>query len=172
MIEALVFAGSATMALGAGVALVLARNAVHAALFLVVTQVALAFMFLLQGAFFIAALQIIIYAGAIMVLFIFVVMLLGVDQREVLVEPLRYQRPLAVGLAAILIAEVVYLAGTRGIEVIRSTESLALAREGNVEAVARVLFTRWAFPFEATAIILMVAIVGVMALAKRRGAER
>src|ERR671916_1836690 len=90
-------------------------NAVHTALFLVVTQVALAVAFLLQGAYFIAALQIILYAGAIMVLFLFVIMLLGVDRREALIDPLPGQRPLAVGLGALLAAEILWVA-VRGVE--------------------------------------------------------
>jgi NADH-quinone oxidoreductase subunit J len=168
VLEAAVFWTTAVVALGAGVAMVLSRNAVHAALFLVATQLTLAVMFLLQGAFFIAALQIIIYAGAIMVLFVFVVMLLGVDKREALIEPLAMQRPLAVALGLLLAAEVTYLALSRGF---RGRFEIFLQRppvEGNVEVIARELFTNWALPFEATSLLLVVAVVGAVVLAKRR----
>lgn len=148
-------------------AMVLSRNPVHAALYLVATQLALAVLFLLQGAFFIAALQIIVYAGAIMVLFVFVVMLLGVDKQEALIEPLRMQRPIALGLGVILIFEFAYLLPTEFSSTVPARSS-AIAGEGNVEAVARVLFTDWAFPFEVTSVLLVVAVVGALVLAKRR----
>lgn len=166
--ETAVFIVAAVAAVGAALAMVLAKNAVHAALFLVVVQVALAVFFLLQGAFFVAALQIILYAGAIMVLFVFVIMLLGVDREEALVEPLAAQRPLAIGLALLLIGEAVYLVASRGLEVARAAEVATAEGEGNVEAVARVLFTRWSLPFEVTSVLLVVAIAGVMVLARRR----
>lgn len=166
--EQAIFYIAAAAAVGAGLAMVLARNSVHAALFLVGTQLSLAVLFLLQGAFFIAVLQIIVYAGAIMVLFVFVVMLLGVDREEALIEPLRMQRPLAIGLGLILVTEIAYLLLSRGFEVSAPARSASRAGEGNVEAVARVLFTDWAFPFEATSVLLVVAIVGALALAKRR----
>jgi NADH-quinone oxidoreductase subunit J len=160
--------------LGSAIAMLFAPNAVHVALFLVGTQVALAVAFLLQGAFFIAAIQIIIYAGAIMVLFLFVIMLLGVDRRERLIEPIPGQRPLAFGLGALLAVEIAYIS-FRGVSlaagVEEGSESLtALNRDpGNVESIARALFGDFLLPFEATSVLLVVAIVGVMVLAKRIG---
>ena len=174
MFDVVVFGVMFVVALGSSLAMLFARNAVHAALFLVATQIALAVAFLLQGAFFIAALQIIIYAGAIMVLFLFVIMLLGVDRREALVEPLPGQRPLAIGLGALLAAEIMWVAW-RGAELAAlgrdgSDALLGLNRDpGNVLAVARVLFSRYVLPFEATSILLVVAVVGVMVLARRIG---
>ncbi|HVE76315.1 MAG TPA: NADH-quinone oxidoreductase subunit J [Actinomycetota bacterium] len=169
MIEGWVFMFSALIALVSALAMVVSKHAVHAALYLVATQIALAVLFLLQGAFFIAALQVIVYAGAIMVLFVFVIMLLGVDQKEALLEPLEFQRPLAIGLGLVLIAEALYL-GTydlaRGLAA--RADVRPLAGEGNVESIARILFTRWAFPFEVTSVLLVVAVVGVMVLARRR----
>lgn len=166
MIETAVFVLAAAVAVAAGIAMVVAKNSVHAALFLVATQVAIAVLFLLQGAFFIAALQVIVYAGAIMVLFLFVVMLLGVDQKEALYEELRFQRSIAFGLGLLLLAESAML-GVTGVLEIPVTQSLPTDR-GNVETVAESLFTEWAFPFEVTSLLLVVAIVGVMVLAKRR----
>ena len=167
MIQIAVFAVVAALSVTAALALVLTRNAVHSALFLVAVQLALAVMFLLQGAFLVSVLQIILYAGAIMVLFVFVVMLLGVDKKESLVEPLHWQRPLAAGLALLLIAEAVYLVTSQHVHV-GNGDLRAAAGEGNVQSVARVLFTHWALPFEATSVLLVVAVVGVMVLAKKK----
>ena len=173
-LEVVVFGVMFVMALGASLAMLFAPNAVHVALFLVATQVALALAFLLQGAFFVAAVQIIVYAGAIMVLFLFVIMLLGVDRREALIEPLPAQRGLAVGLGALLAAEILYIA-FQGVNLIAGGRdggaALTALNEdpGNVKALARALFSRYLLPFEVTSILLVVAIVGVMVLARRIG---
>lgn len=171
MIEVIVFAVVAAVAVGAGMALVLTKNAVHSALFLVGVQLALAVMFLLQGAFLVAVLQIMVYAGAIMVLFVFVVMLLGVDRKDTLVEPLKLQRPFALGLGLLVAVEGAYLLLTQHVHVAAAAPTGQLAQtphESNVTAVARVLFTSWALPFEATSVLLIVAVVGVMVLARRQ----
>jgi NADH-quinone oxidoreductase subunit J len=173
MIDVLVFGVMFVVALGSSLAMLFTPNAVHVALFLVAAQMALALAFLLQGAFFIAAIQIIIYAGAIMVLFLFVIMLLGVDVREVLNEPLRGQRPLAVGLGALLATEIVYVA-LKGADLVGQGGGDAALRElnrdpGNVKAIARALFSDYLLPFEATSVLLVVAVVGVMVLARRIG---
>lgn len=169
IVEYLVFGVMFVVALGASLAMIFAKNAVHCALFLVATQVALALAFLLQGAYFIAAIQIIVYAGAIMVLFLFVIMLLGVDRREALEEPLSGQRPLALGLGALLIAEILFIT-SRGIELIgdAGNEITKINEDpGNVLALARLLFSRYLLPFEVTSILLVVAVVGVMLLTRR-----
>ncbi len=172
-LEQVVFGVMFVGALGTSLAMLFAKNAVHAALFLVGSQIALAVAFLLQGAFFVAAVQIIVYAGAIMVLFLFVIMLLGVDRREALVEPLQGQRPLAIFLAGIFALEILYIAW-RGVDFVAGgVEQGARALQelnqdpGNVESIARVLFDRFLLPFEATSVLLVVAIVGVMVLARR-----
>jgi NADH-quinone oxidoreductase subunit J len=169
-IEWVVFGVTFVLALGSSLAMVFAKNAVHVALFLVVTQVALAVTFLLQGAFFIAAIQIIVYAGAIMVLFLFVIMLMGVDKREALIEPLPLQRMLAVGLGALLAVEILYIAW-KGVDIIGDGGDGAITAlnedPGNVIAVARVLFSRYLLPFEVTSVLLVVAVVGVMVLTRR-----
>ena len=172
-LEHVVFGVMFVGALGASLAMLFAKNAVHAALFLVGTQLALAIAFLLQGAFFVAAVQIIIYAGAIMVLFLFVIMLLGVDRREALVEPLAGQRSVAIFLGSIFAIEILYIAW-RGVDFVAggTAEGAAALTElnrnpGNVESLARVLFDRFLLPFEATSILLVVAIVGVMVLTRR-----
>lgn len=164
------------VALGSSMAMLFMRNAVHVALYLVAAQMALALAFLLQGAFFIAAVQIIVYAGAIMVLFLFVIMLLGVDKQEALIEPLPAQRPLAIGLGVLLAAEIIYVAG-KGLELVTGAGANSAAlneinqNPGNVKALARLLFSSYLLPFEATSILLVVAIVGVMVLARRMSAS-
>ena len=169
--DVIVFGAMFVMTLGAGLAMLFARNAVHVALLLVLSQVGLAVAFLLQGAYFVAAIQIIIYAGAIMVLFLFVIMLLGVDRREALKEPLRGQRPLALGLGVLLTAQVLYVAW-QGVDLAFAGEGEAAIQEvnsdpGNVLGIARVLFGRYLLPFEVTSVLLIVAVVGVMVLARR-----
>jgi NADH-quinone oxidoreductase subunit J len=172
-VEAVVFGVMFVVALGASMAMLFAKNAVHAALFLVATQMALAVAFLLQGAFFIAAVQIIVYAGAIMVLFLFVIMLLGVDRQEALIEPLPGQRPLAIGLGALLAVEILYVA-LKGVDFViggtaQGSDALTELNQdpGNVQAIADALFSRYLLPFEATSILLVVGVVGVMVLARR-----
>jgi NADH-quinone oxidoreductase subunit J len=174
-LEQILFGVVFVVALGASLAMLFAPNAVHVALFLVATQVSLAVAFLLQGAFFIAAIQIILYAGAIMVLFLFVIMLLGVDRPEILHEPLPGQRPLAVGLGALLGAQILYVA-YRGVDFATSDAASGaraldeLNRDpGNVKAIANLLFGSYLLPFEETSVLLVVAIVGVMVLARRLG---
>jgi NADH-quinone oxidoreductase subunit J len=170
-LDVVVFGAMFVVTLGAGLAMLFAHNAVHVALFLVVSQVGLAIAFLLQGAFFVAAVQIIIYAGAIMVLFLFVIMLLGVDRREALDEPLKAQRPLALGLGVLLAAQVLYVAW-QGVDLSFVNGGEAAIQEvnsdpGNVLGLARVLFGRYVLPFEVTSVLLIVAVVGVMVLARR-----
>ena len=173
--EHVIFGAVFVVALGSSLAMLFMRNAVHVALYLVAAQMALALAFLLQGAFFIAAVQIIVYAGAIMVLFLFVIMLLGVDKREALIEPLPAQRPLALGLGALLAAEIIFVAW-KGVELITGAGANAAALDainrdpGNVKALAHLLFSRYLLPFEATSVLLVVAIVGVMVLARRMSA--
>jgi NADH-quinone oxidoreductase subunit J len=177
VIDEAVFGIVFVVALGSSLAMLFAPNAVHVALFLVAGQFALALAFLLQGAYFIAAVQVIIYAGAIMVLFLFVIMLLGVDRREVMIEPLPGQRPLAVGLGTLLAAEILFVV-SKGVDLMESPEDGSAALDainrdpGNVLAIGRALFSRYLLPFEATSVLLVVGIVGVMVLARRMGSPQ
>ena len=155
----------APLSVAAAVLMLLQRNAVHAALFLILNQFTLAVFFVLLGAHFLAAVQVIVYAGAIMVLFLFVIMFLGVDRREALVETIRGQRWLALGLGLLLAAGVVLAIGLGG----GLARAPAPAPGGdNIRAVARVLFTHYVFPFEVTSILLIVAAVAAMVLARRK----
>jgi NADH-quinone oxidoreductase subunit J len=173
-LEAIIFFVAAALALGGAVGVVLGRNPVHCALLLVVTLVAVAILFLLQEAHLLAAVQVIVYAGAIVVLFLFVIMLLGVDKRESLHDPIPYQRPAALTLGAILLAEIFLLAGrdwVTGAHSVRgsATKPVDGANLGNVERVARTLFTDFLWPFELTAALLVIAVVGSVVLARRSG---
>ena len=168
--DQIVFWVFAPISIGSALAMLFQRNAVHAALFLVVNFFTIAVFYLVLDAPFLFAVQIIVYAGAIMVLFLFVIMLLGVDRDEVLTERIRWQRPAAVlmGIGVFVELVVAIRAGvgfaTKGPEAFAQTAN----RGGNTEALARSLFRNYFFPFEATSVLLIVAAVAAMALAQRR----
>jgi NADH-quinone oxidoreductase subunit J len=159
----------APIAIGAAVAMLLMRNVVHAALFLVLNFGCIAVMFLLLDAPFLFAVQIIVYAGAIMVLFLFVIMLLGVDRTDVRTERLFLQRPLAIVLGAAFFVEI-GMAVRAGVGFATKAPDgfEALQPLGNAQAVADVLFRQYFFPFEVTSILLIVAAIAAMVLAQRR----
>jgi NADH-quinone oxidoreductase subunit J len=162
----------AVAALGGAVGVVVARNPVHSALFLVLSLVSVAVFFLLQDAQLVAAVQVIVYAGAIVVLFLFVIMLLGVDREESLADPVRLQRPAAFVLGVVLLAEVLLLAGHHWATGAKTGHGVPLHGRGlgnNVERVARVLFTDFLWPFQITAALLVIAVVGSIVLARRSG---
>ena len=163
--ETVVFWILAPVALGGAMGMVLARNAIHSALFLVLTMGCLGAFYFVQEAPFLGAVQIIVYTGAIMILFLFVLMLVGRDSSDSIVETLRGQRVaatvLGVGFAA--------LAATGVGRALRDTSVVGLtgpnAQANNVNAVAEKLFTDYLFAFELTSALLIVAAVGAMVLA-------
>lgn len=174
-VDAAVFAVSAVVVLAGAAGVVFSRNPVHAALSLVATLFGVAVLFVAQNAHFLAAVQVIVYAGAIVVLFLFVIMLLGVDQEEdVDVEQLRGQRPAAAVLALVLLVEVVLLARTQWATGAASVAGKASGQGENVEKLARSIFTRYLLAFEITSVLLVVAVVGAVVLARRprRGEDR
>ena len=170
--ELVVFVLASLMAVVGAVGVVVRRNPVHAAMSLVLTLFGIAVIFVQQGAHFLAAVQVIVYAGAIVVLFLFVIMLLGVDQAEDLsIEPLTVQRPLA---AVIGVAMVGLFAGavfTSDNAVIKSGVSLSSptldSPDANVKVLAGSIFGDHVFAFEVTSILLLVAVVGTVILARR-----
>jgi len=167
MVELALFAVAGVVTLGGAVGVVLSRNPVHAALHLVAVLVAVAVFFVVQDAPLLAAVQVIVYASAVVVLFLFVIMLLGVDRAETLEEPLRLQRPVALAVAVGLAIEVVLLGGhtwTTGASGRQGTLS-----GGDPTVLAENLFTRYLWPFEVLAVLLVVAVVGGVALARRSG---
>ena len=169
-LDNVVFWVFAPVSVGSAIAMLLQRNAVHAALFLIVNFFTIAVFYLVLGASFLFAVQIIVYAGAIMVLFLFVIMLLGVDRDEPLVERLRGQRTFAIVLGTGIALEL-FFAIRAGIGL--STKAPAnfdevANRGGNAVALSRVLFRSYFFPFEATSVLLIIAAVAAMVLATRR----
>src|SRR5438132_4666135 len=163
-----VFAVAGVVILVGAVGVVASRNPVHAALMLVMTLFGVAVLFVEQQAHFLAAVQVIVYAGAIVVLFLFVIMLLGVDQAEdVRQEPLRGQRPAAAVLGVLALAEVFLLARTQWATGVVAGSGRASGAGTNVEKLGRSLFTRYLLPFEATSVLLVIAVVGAVALARR-----
>jgi NADH-quinone oxidoreductase subunit J len=161
------------LALVGALGVVLSRNPVHSALWLVATLVSVAVLFLIQDAELLAAVQVIVYAGAIVVLFLFVIMLLGVDRRESLAETLPFQRPVAVALGLIVLAEILLLAAHTWATGAKTVSGVPIEGGGdlgnNIQRVARVLFTDFLWPFQLTAVLLVIAVVGSVALAKRSG---
>ena len=168
-LDNVVFWVFAPISVGSAIGLLAMRNAVHAALFLVVNFFCLAVMFLLLDAPFLFAVQIVVYAGAIMVLFLFVIMLLGVDRGDDLKERLLAQRPIAFALAAGFIIEV-FLALRAGIGfATKAPQGFDVVNEGgNAQALARVLFRDYFLPFEVTSILLIIAAIAAMVLAQRK----
>ena len=168
--DLIVFWVSAPICVGSAIAMLFEKNAVHAALLLIINFFTIAVFYLVLDAPFLFAVQIIVYAGAIMVLFLFVIMLLGVDRDEELTERLRWQRPAAVLMGIGVFAELVFAirAGvgfsTNGVRAFAETAN----RGGNTQALARSLFRSYFFPFEATSILLIVAAVAAMVLAHRQ----
>jgi len=168
-VDIAVFAACAVIVLSGAIGVVVSRNPVHAALFLVLTLFGVAVLFVAEEAHFLAAVQVIVYAGAIVVLFLFVIMLLGVDREEnVMVEPLRFQRPLALLLGVIALGEIFLLAqGTRWVTGATQVAGPVGGPGSNVEKLARIIFTRYLLAFEATSVLLVIAVVGAVVLARR-----
>lgn|SRR5574341_153069 len=162
--ERVAFFVLAVLAVGSALGLVLKRNAIHGALFLVGNLASVAALYLMLGAEFLAAAQVIVYAGAIMVLFVFAIMVLIPGKEETGPDPRRAWRLVALPVAALLgLQLVVVVRALRG-----GAPAGAGAVPGSVEAIARLLFTRYLFPFELTSVLLLAAMVGVLVLARRR----
>jgi NADH-quinone oxidoreductase subunit J len=153
----------AAIAIGAALGLVLKQNAIHAALFLVVNLGAVAALYLMLGAEFLAAAQVIVYAGAIMVLFVFAIMVLIPGKEETGPDPRRPVRLLALPVGALLFVSLAIVVAGRW-----SGPPAPDAPVGSVGALGRLLFTSYLFPFELTSVLLLAAMVGVLLLARRR----
>ena len=161
------FAIAGAIVLVSAVGVVAARNPVHSALFLVATLFAVAVLFVEQQAEFLAAVQVIVYAGAIVVLFLFVIMLLGVDKPELLSrDPLRSQRPVGAVLVLMSLAEILAL-GRLHWATGHGTAGPTGGPAGNVAALGRSVFTAYLLPFEITSALLIIAVVGAVVLARR-----
>ena len=149
----------------AALGILFVRKAVHAALLLAVVMIGLAVLYLVQDAPFLFAVQIIVYTGAILMLFLFVVMLVGVDASDSLVETIRGQRLMAVVVGLLFGALVVVAIAQVSVGTI---SGLAEANgDGNVRGLAQLVFTRYVFAFEVTSALLITAAMGAMVLAHR-----
>lgn len=172
----------AVVAVAASIAMITARNSIHSALFLVVVFFCLAVLYLTLNAEFLAAVQIVVYAGAIMVLFLFVITLLNPGNEET-DDRLQGQRPLAVALGMVLLVEIGLLLRTDAVRARLGdfpaatdfAEQVAshLSRTpteplGNTQAIGIELFTTYVLPFEVVSLVLLLAVVGAVVLAKRQ----
>jgi NADH-quinone oxidoreductase subunit J len=159
-------------ALAGAVTVVIARNPVYSAMGLLGTLLSVAVLYVAQLAHLVAAVQVIVYAGAVLTLFLFVIMLIGVDRDESRDETLPYQRWIVGGLALVIIG---FAAGVTLFGdfdwVPAATTVIPDATNGTVEAVAEPLFTDWVLAFEATALLLTIAAAGAIALAHYRRRE-
>ncbi|MEX2294498.1 MAG: NADH-quinone oxidoreductase subunit J [Acidimicrobiales bacterium] len=184
MVELVVFGIAGAICLGGALGVVLNSNPVHAALSLVATLFGIAVLFIAQEANFLAAVQIIVYAGAIVVLFLFVLMLLGVDRAEDLsIEPLRGQRvaALVIGLG-VLALPLLAIASTDGEATGARPSAGAVAPDGtstvadpnhidagvaDIEQLGESLFTDYLFAFEVTSVLLVIAVVGAVVMSRK-----
>lgn len=149
----------------AAIGILIARKAVHCALLLAVVMISLAVLYAVQNAPFLFAVQIIVYTGAILMLFLFVVMLVGVDSSDSVVETIRGQRLFAI-LVGLVFGLTLVIALTQ-VSLGLATGLGAANAGGNVPALAKILFTRYVFAFEVTSALLITAALGAMVLAHR-----
>lgn len=161
-----VFILLAVLAIASALAMVINKNVVNSALFLVLNMVSLAGMYLLLNAQFLAIIQILVYAGAIMVLFLFVIMLLNVEAEEKLFDAFRAKYFLAFLLGVAVMGQIFY--SLAGVSDMLPQISDKMATVGTVEAVGDVLFTTYLLPFEMTAILLTAAVVGALMIAQHK----
>ena len=162
--EAVAFWILGSIAVLGALGMVIARNAVHSALWLVLTMLCLGFLYVVNAAPFLGAVQIIVYTGAIMMLFLFVLMLVGRDASDSLIETLRGQRIAAIVLGLGFAA----LVGTGLARSLGDNPTVGLTAanaNGNVQGLAALLFTKYVFAFEVTSALLITAAVGAMVLA-------
>lgn len=174
-VEHLLFAVTAFVVIASALMVVVSRHPIYSALYLVLTFLGLAGFYLQLSASFIAAVQVIVYAGAIMVLFLFVIMLLGEDKPLPGESSLGMQKWLGALFALCLAGEIGYLILRTAPATAASTPSPVpivgsneMTNFGSVKAVGTVLFTDYIFAFEATSVVLLIAMIGIVALAKRR----
>jgi NADH-quinone oxidoreductase subunit J len=161
----------AAVAVASAVGLLISRNTVYAALFLVLNFATVAVFYLILGAPFIALAQVTIYAGAIMVLFLFVIMLLGADKLPP-GKVLPWQRPMAIVLAAVLLAEAGFLLFQRlQMSAGLTNPDASVNTTQALQNLGETLFSQYLLPFEVTSVLLLVAMVGVIVLTKKEKGE-
>ena len=173
-LEYVVFFSAAVMILGGAIGVITLKNPVHAALGLVLTLFGVAVQFVAMEAHFLAAVQVIVYAGAIVVLFLFVIMLLGVDESiDLSIEPIPIQRPLAAVMG-------IGLLGLLGAAIVRAQDALVINpgsgidtaqetgnNDANIQQLAANLYGDHVFAFQLTSVLLIVAVVGTVLLTRK-----
>lgn len=168
-IDLILFISIALIAVATAISMLASRNAVYSALFLVLNFLTVAALYLLLNAAFIAIIQVTVYAGAIMVLFLFVIMLLGTEQEKI-DGRIKWQMPVAIVLGLGLAAELTFVllsgAGASG----AAMESVG-AEFGSPASIGRILFSEYLIPFEITSVLLLVAMVGAIVLTIKRKRE-
>jgi NADH-quinone oxidoreductase subunit J len=169
MLDTVFFYFFALLTLGGGVLTITRRNAIHSAISLIVSLIGVAGLFLLQHAEFLFAVQIVLYIGGIMVLFLFVIMLVNLDEsaRE---RQFNKQWWLALACAGIVAAEVLFVIkkGAGAFRLAAAAPTAAAGQLGNTERVADMLFSEYLLPFEIASMLLLAAVVGSVIMAKKR----
>jgi len=168
MVEVVVFVIFAVAALAGALVMITARSPVYSAMGLLMAMFSMAVFYVMNNAHFVAAIQVMIYAGAVMTLFLFVIMLIGVDEVIDTEEKIPFQRPAAIGLGGGLLVlllfagKAAWITGTSG-EVCSLD---CVGNSGTIENISGELFSAWLLPFEATMLLLTIAAVGTIALAQ------
>jgi NADH-quinone oxidoreductase subunit J len=169
MIETALFIVLAAATVITAILVIVQRNPVASAIYLIITFFSLAGIYLLLNAPFIAVIQVLVYAGAIMVLFLFVIMLFNLEKEKKLVTRHRLQKIWGAILGIVLLAQISVIFHSILSEVAKGKfPPEQVAAVGNTQAVARLLFTDYLLPFEITSVLLLVAIIGAIMLAKRQ----
>ena len=168
-IERAVWVVAASICLLGALGVVFFRNTVHNALSLVATLFGVAVLFVAQGAYFLAAIQVIVYAGAVVVLFLFVIMLLGVDRTEQIQPERAPWRLPAMLLAAGAVGALVLVSALAATAEVTGTKSVSgrLDESNDIATLGRVLFTDYVYAFEITSVLLTIAVVGAVVLSRR-----
>ena len=168
--EAILFIVCAVVAVASALNILLQRNPLYSALSLIGTLLSLSALYLTVRAQFIAAIQIVVYAGAIMVLFIFVIMLLNVPKDQPQVEKQKGLRYLAIPFAGLMIAEMFYVLRPIRLSTMPAVPAAnADQAVGTTWSIGTALFTNYLLPFEVTSVLILMAVVGAMVLARREG---
>ena len=167
-IEQFIFLFLAAVAVFAAFNVILQRNPIYSALGLIGVMCALAGTFVMLAAQFVAAMQVVVYAGAIMVLFVFVIMMLNVRREESRLDKGKYLKIVAPLLFVALLVEVFYVA-----KAVPNPPASAIAADGvhpygTIESIGEAMFSTYLFPFEATSVLILMAMVGALFLAKKR----
>lgn len=168
LIETVLFYVFGAAAAIAAVLMITRSNAVISALFLILNMSALAGLYLVLNSQFIAVAQVIVYAGAIMVLFLFVIMLLRPENEKKFLEEKVKMKIFVIALASVLFVQIVYLIFRSGSSAVLSRDVEASVKAGTIEEIGTQLFTNYLLPFEAAGFLLLSAAIGALVLAKKK----